>query len=49
MSTYLDLCPYAEGILGNDLIDTVEFESHLHSKVQGMNNKQLKALVSDHW
>ena len=35
-----------EGILGNDLTDTAEFESHLHSRVPFMNNKQLKALVS---
>ena len=38
---------HVEGILGNELTDTPEFESHINSHVPGMNNSQLKALVSD--
>ena len=38
---------YVEAILGNDLTDTAQFESHLHSQVPAMNNHKLKAMVSD--
>ena len=36
-------CLFVETVLGNDLTDTVEFESSLH--MPNMNNDQLKALV----